>query len=128
MIFRRREKLSGPSVFDKFSRVPDYMKESGIVGNLLACARLCVTIKIVYLELNSTIRSSTTPLEIGSSELQGTSSSRASGSSESALATDSLCCCPPESERFFLIQEPVCGKCKKGCYGERDNPGENDLQ
>ena len=69
-----------------------------------ACCMLCVTMTIVYSRFSSAIRSSIRPVAIGSSAEHGSSIRITSGSTASARAMHSRCCCPPESANAALLE------------------------
>ena len=73
-------------------------------GMSLMRVMLCVTITMVYFDFNSEIRSSILLVLIGSRAEVGSSMSSTSGSTASALAMQSRCCCPPESPNALLYR------------------------
>ncbi len=72
--------------------------------------------RVVPLQL--VIRSSIRPVAIGSSAEQGSSMRRTSGSTASARAMQSRCCCPPESPRRARL-EPVLHLVPERCLTKR---------
>ena len=90
---------------------------SGAAGGLgFACCILCVTITIVYSFFNSIARSSILEVDIGSSADVGSSIKITSGSTASARAIQSRCCCPPESPNADLFKRSFTSSQIAACF------------